>query len=38
MRPNQSGAIQQVIQIVLNDVPVRGMQMVRIGGELPCFA
>jgi len=34
---DQPGAIQQIIQTVLDDVPVRGMQMVRIGGELSRF-
>ena len=34
VRADQPGAIQQIIQTVLDDVPVWGMQMVRIGGEL----
>jgi hypothetical protein len=32
---NQPGAIQQVIQTLLNNVAVRGVQMAGIGGELP---
>jgi len=34
---NQPGAIQQVIQIVLNDVPKRGMLVQWVGGELAWF-
>jgi len=30
---NQPGPIQQVIQIVLNDVPIRGMLVKRVGGK-----
>jgi len=37
VRTDQPGAIQQIIQTVLDDVPVLGMQMVRISGELPRF-
>ena len=34
---NQPGAIQQVIQIMLNDVPKRGMLVQWVGGELAWF-
>ena len=34
---DQPCAIQQIIQTLLNDAPVRGMQMVRVGGELARF-
>jgi hypothetical protein len=34
---NQRGPIQQVIQIVLNDVPTRGMLVKRFGGEFNRF-
>lgn len=37
VRADQPGAIQQIIQTMLDDVPVRGMQMVRIGDELSRF-
>src|SRR6267378_6950777 len=37
VRTDQPGAIQQVIQAVLDDVAVRGLQMVGIGGELSRF-
>jgi len=32
---NQPGAIQKVIQALLDDAVVGRVQMVRIGGELP---
>ena len=34
---NQPGPIQQVIQIVLNDVPIRGMLVKRVGGKFNGF-
>jgi hypothetical protein len=37
VRADQPGAVQQIIQTVLDGVPVWGMLMVGIGGELPRF-
>ena len=34
---NQPGPIQQVIQIALNDAPIRRMQMEWVGGEFARF-
>ena len=34
---NQHGPVQQVIQIVLNDVPIRGMLVMRVGGKFSGF-